>query len=225
MTVNSVSSSLAASSATTGSQNTALNGLSKNFDNFLLLLTQQLKAQDPLSPMDANQFTEQLVQFTGVEQAIATNDKLDKLIGAQTATQAATAISYLGTSITATTDQIALADGEASFDYELPADADRVAIIIADSKGKIVRADVGEPKAGKHSFSWDGEDNAGGDLPEGVYQVQVAALDANGEKIDSTVTTTGRVTGVEIRDGQIVLSMGDLEVPFDSLLSVRPAGS
>jgi flagellar basal-body rod modification protein FlgD len=220
--VSSVSSSMqAASATTTGQQNTSLQGLSKNFDNFLLLLTQQLKAQDPLAPMDANQFTQQLVAFTGVEQAIATNDKLDKLIGAQTATQAGTAISYLNKPITAKTDQIGLVDGEASFDYEVAADADRVAIIITDQKGKIVRAETGEIEAGKHTFEWDGEDNAGADLPEGVYSIQVAALDANGEKIDTQTTTSGTVTGVEIREGQIVLSIGDLEIPFDNLLSVK----
>jgi flagellar basal-body rod modification protein FlgD len=215
---------MAASSAATGSQNTAMNGLSKNFDNFLLLLTQQLKAQDPLAPMDANQFTQQLVQFTSVEQAIATNDKLDKLIGAQTATQAATAISYLGTTITANTSSIGLSDHKASFDYELASDAKQVGIIITDQKGKVVRTATGEVKAGTHTFTWNGKDNSGeATLDDGVYNIQVAALSADGEKVDTTVTTSGKVTGVEIRDGGIVLSIGDLELPFDNLISVHPA--
>ncbi len=207
-------------SSTSGSS--ALTGLSSNFDNFLTLLTKQLQNQDPLSPMDANQFTQQLVQFTAVEQAIATNSKLDKLIEGQTASQAATALSYLGKNVTAKADEIALSDGEARFDYTVAKDAATVAIIISDSTGKPVRAATGETGAGSHSFTWDGKDADGASLPDGVYKLQVVALDEDGRSIETSATTGGTVTGVEIRDGQIVLSVGDLEVPFDGLLSVHP---
>lgn len=213
-------SALTSASAATGS-NKALAGLTDNFDNFLNLLTKQLQHQDPLSPLDTNEFTQQLVQFTAVEQAIATNTKLDALIGLQTASQASTAISYLGTTIDAETDQIALVDGEASFDYALSEAAKQTSIVILNAQGKPVRVATGETDAGKHSFSWDGEDNDGGDLPDGIYTVQVAAFDENGKAIDSAVGISGKVSGVQIVDGQIMLSIGDLQVPFDDVYSVR----
>jgi flagellar basal-body rod modification protein FlgD len=213
-------SALTSATASTGSKK-ALEGLTDNFDNFLNLLTKQLQHQDPLSPLDTNEFTQQLVQFTGVEQAIATNTKLDALIGLQTASQASTAISYLGTTIDAESPQIGLVDGEASFEYALGDDAKSTAIMILDAQGKLVRTAVGETKAGKHEFTWDGEDNAGGDLPDGVYSVEVAALTADGKPIDSAVGITGKVSGVQIVNGEIVLSLGEVQVPFKHVYAVR----
>jgi flagellar basal-body rod modification protein FlgD len=213
-------SALTSASAPTGNKQ-ALQGLTENFDNFLNLLTKQLQHQDPLSPLDTNEFTQQLVQFTGVEQAIATNTKLDALISLQTASQASTAISYLGTTIDAESSQIALVDGESTFEYALGEDAERTAIMIVDAQGKVVRQEVGETKAGKHSFTWNGEDNDGSDLPDGVYSIEVAALTPEGKTIDSAVGITGTVSGVQIVDGQIVLSIGELQVPFSQVYAVR----
>lgn len=213
-------SALTSANASTGSTK-ALTGLADNFDNFLNLLTKQLQHQDPLSPLDTNQFTQQLVQFSGVEQAIATNGKLDKLIGLQTASQASTAISYLGTTIDAETSQIALVDGEATFDYALGQEAKQASIVILDAQGKPVRVLTADTKAGKHDFTWDGEDNDGADLPDGIYTVEVAALDENGKTIDTAVGISGKVTGVQIIDGEIVMSLGDLQVPFDKVYAVR----
>src|SRR4051812_43519004 len=68
--------------------------LAENFDTFLSLLTAQLKNQDPLSPLDSNQFTQQLTQMTGVEQQLLTNDLLKKLIS-NTGSGVATAVSLI----------------------------------------------------------------------------------------------------------------------------------
>ena len=54
--------------------------LSADMDTFLTLLTTQLQYQDPLDPMDASEYTNQLVQYSNVEQAIQTNTKLDNLL-------------------------------------------------------------------------------------------------------------------------------------------------
>jgi flagellar basal-body rod modification protein FlgD len=209
------------STGTSTATNQALKGLTDNFDNFLKLLTKQLQHQDPLSPLDTNEFTGQLVQFTGVEQAIATNKKLDSLIGLQTASQASTAISYLGTTVDAETNRVALADGEGEFVYALSEAAKRTAVIILDAQGKPVRVANGETKAGKHTFEWDGKDNDGGRLPDGVYSVEVTAFDADGKAISSAVGTSGRVTGVQIVGGEILLSLGELQIPFSQVYSVR----
>jgi flagellar basal-body rod modification protein FlgD len=78
----------------------AMAQLSGNFSTFLTLLTTQLKNQDPTSPMDSNQFTQQLVEFSQVEQQINTNTNLQTLISQGTAQSAAYATGYLGKTVT-----------------------------------------------------------------------------------------------------------------------------
>src|SRR5579871_1104868 len=89
----------------TSSSNDALSGLSSNFSTFLTLLTTQLKNQDPTSPMDSNQFTQQLVEFSQVEQQINTNDNLQTLISQGSSTASAMATTYLGRNVSVTNGQ------------------------------------------------------------------------------------------------------------------------
>src|SRR5215216_3542616 len=107
--------------------------LAENFDTFLSLLTTQLKNQDPLSPLDSNQFTQQLVQMTGVEQQLLTNDLLKKLVG-NTASGVATAVSLIGKEVRADADVSALANGKADWLYKLDRPASDVKLEILDSQ-------------------------------------------------------------------------------------------
>jgi len=203
--------------------NSSLASLANNFDTFLTLLTKQLQYQDPLSPMDSTQFTQQLVGFSTVEQAIASNRKLDQLVSLQTGNQAAAAVSYLGTTIAADSDRLSLINGHADMTYTLPKAAASAQIVILDAGGKPVRGFAAETTMGQHGFTWNGTDNSGVPLPDGVYQMQVSAFDGDEKPIKVTTGTVGKVTGVEVRDGKVFLDIGTLELPFDSLRSVRPS--
>src|SRR5712675_2430466 len=94
------SAAAAAAAATPSGAVTAQKSLSTNFNTFLTLLTTQLKNQDPLAPMDSNQFTQQLVQFSQVEQQINANKNLESLISLTKARGAIDAVSYLGKKLT-----------------------------------------------------------------------------------------------------------------------------
>ena len=96
--------------------------LAENFDTFLTLLTTQLKNQDPLSPMDSNDFTQQMVQMTGVEQQLLTNDLLNKLIS-NTSSGISTAVSLIGKDVRAVSDEATLSGGQAKWAYELDGNA------------------------------------------------------------------------------------------------------
>lgn len=204
-------------------QNASRKTLSETFDNFLTLLTKQLQHQDPLSPMDTNEFTSQLVQYTEVEQSISTNEKLQDLLAVQTANQAMSAMSFLGTTIEAQTSSIALANGSAMFEYEMSTPTTGTSVVILDADGKPVRVLQGEKAAGSHTVIWDGKDADGNALEDGVYSVQVQGKDANGETVAFTTRAIGRVTGVEVRNGTVLLSMGELQVALDNVHAVRPA--
>jgi flagellar basal-body rod modification protein FlgD len=209
MDVSSVTSTAA------GAKNGAsLASLSETFDNFLLLLTKQLEHQDPLSPLDTNQFTQQLVAFTGVEQQIAMNRKLDDLISLQLGNHAIGALSFMNTSVEAASDQIWMADGAATVTYDLSRQAELAQLVIRNESGQIVRTVDLPTQSGPSSYEWDGTDDSGADLPAGIYQIDVVAVDEEGAPIAASTGFRGTVTGVALDGGDISLSIGDLIIPI-----------
>ena len=210
-----------ASTTTSAKQEGALASLTSNFDNFLTLLTQQLQNQDPLSPMDTNEFTTQLVQFTGVEQAILQNKHLEKLVAAETAGQTLTALNFIGREVSAAGDKSVLADGEAHFAYTLPEDAASATYTIRNADGKVVFSGTGPIEAGTHEIAWNGVGADGNPQSDGVYSIEVKASDSAGNAIEAQAGIVGIATGIESRDGVLVIMIGDLPVYLDDITAVR----
>src|SRR3954470_5058499 len=162
-----------AAASATGKSRDAQKTLSSNFDTFLTLLTTQLKNQDPTSPMDSNQFTQQLVQFSQVEQQINTNDNLKTLIG-QGASQAGTfASAYLGKKVSVTNGNASLSNGSAIWTYNLGTASSTTALSISDANGRTVYSAAGEIGSGQHAFNWNGKDSNGNTLADGTYKLTV----------------------------------------------------
>jgi flagellar basal-body rod modification protein FlgD len=199
--------------------------LAENFDTFLSLLTTQLKNQDPLSPLDSNQFTQQLVQMTGVEQQIASNDLLKQLVS-NTGSGITTAVSLIGKDVRAVSDNAQLSSGKADWIYKLDLDASDVKIEVLDAKGSIVHAEAAtDNKAGDHAFTWDGKDLNGFNMPDGAYTLRVTAKDGAGANVASTTFVEGRVTGVEQLDGATYITVNGGKVPWNTVTTVREAGA
>jgi flagellar basal-body rod modification protein FlgD len=170
--------------------------------------------------MKSQEFTTQLVQFSTVEQAIATNEKLDRMLQSQAANRATQAVSFIGKDVAMEGNQIALDGGEADFAYTLEGDAESALVEITDSAGQVVRTIDGATDAGRHEVAWNGETNNGTALPDGTYNVQVRAVDADNNTVKATTESRGRVSGFELRDDSIFLQVGDVEVPFDQVTAV-----
>jgi flagellar basal-body rod modification protein FlgD len=191
--------------------------LAENFDTFLSLLTTQLKNQDPLAPMDSTQFTQQLVQMTGVEQQLLTNDLLEKLVS-NTGTGVATAVSLIGKEVRSDSDLAALKGGKAEWNYTLDRAATDVKLEVLDSKGRVVRTIAPtDNKVGEHKLTWDGKS----DLPDGTYSLKVTAKDSEGSTVVSKVYLDGKVTGVEQKDGLTYLTVNGVQISWDKLVSIR----
>jgi flagellar basal-body rod modification protein FlgD len=221
MEVNSASASTAASAAASAGKS-----LANNFDTFLTLLTTQLEHQDPLEPMDSSEFTQQLVQFSSVEQAIATNKNLESLIQAQQATQTTNSVGYLGKEIQVSGDTTALSDGSATWEYYLPQEAAATAIIVSDINGKVVYSGTGETAAGEHTFTWDGKDNIGNQLDDGLYSIQVAPVNGEAEAQQAYTFVTGIVDGIDTTGVEPMLIVGDLATSLSQVIRVNdPAPS
>jgi len=204
-----------------GGTRVAESTLADTFDTFLALLTTQLQNQDPLDPMKSEQFTQQLVQFAGVEQSINTNKKLDQMIELQTSGQLNSAVSYIGKTVEVVSEQLMLDNSTATLSYGLESNAASTIVSIVDLDGNLVRTVNGELAAGRHELVWDGRDSDGDPVPDGVYGFSVVAVDRDDETVNNVAASLGRVTGVEIVDGALTLNIGEMGVPFDSLFAVR----
>src|SRR3984885_14668409 len=137
-------------------QSQATQQLAGNFDTFLKLLTTQLQNQDPLSPMDSNQFTQQLVAFSGVEQQINTNDNLQSLIALSLSQQASSAVNYIGHSVVMTGGKGAVENGAVDWTYNLGAPASGTTLTVTDASGKVVYTGSGGTAQGNNDFAWNG---------------------------------------------------------------------
>jgi len=172
--------------------------LSDNYDTFLVLLTAQLQNQDPLAPMDSTQFTQQLVQFSQVEQQIRTNEQLEGLVGQYQAASAGAALSYLGKDAIIQANETYLAGGEANWAYRLPESASSLTISVKDMSGRTIYETTSAARgAGEHLFSWDGTQTNGETARDGVYQIIINAQNAAGNAISPTVSVRETIMGVD----------------------------
>ncbi len=213
------------SATTTNDTAGAAADLADNFDTFLTLLTEQLQNQDPLNPMDSQQFVSQLVEFSSVEQQIASNDALESLLALQSADARMSATEFVGRDVTVSTPNQALANGEAKWNYSLPRGAETSELMITDERGAVVATLPGQITAGEHTISWDGRTNAGNTAADGVYTLNVVARDADGAAIDASVRITARATGVEMIEDDVVVEIGALRVPAGNVIAVRESVS
>lgn len=199
----------------------SLSGLADSFDTFLTLLTEQLKNQDPLEPLDSSEFTAQLVQFTQVEQSISSNKNLEHLINLQSASNVSNLVGYLGKTAEVATPDGVLSNGQAVWHYDFGVDApDLVSISIADDAGNTVFGTLGNPDPGKSNFVWDGLDNAGNQLGDGVYTATITGVTLEGGTVQPTVSSSAIVTSVDTVGEAPMLSLGALKIPADTVLSV-----
>jgi flagellar basal-body rod modification protein FlgD len=214
---NAVPVSTSASNANVAQAQQSLNG---DQQMFLKLLTAQLRNQDPLSPLDANQFTAQLVQMNGVQQQILTNQLLNQLVTNQGGL--GNAVGLIGKQVSAATAASTLNGGQASWNYSLAGAASDVTLQVVDSSGNVVyQTQPGAMAAGDQTFTWDGKDLRGNQRADGTtYGLRVVAKTASGDTISSTVNLKGTVLSVQNIDGQTVVDINGTKVPLSLVTSV-----
>jgi flagellar basal-body rod modification protein FlgD len=212
-------SSAPSTSAISQAGTTALGSLNTNFSTFLTLLITQLKNQDPSSPMDSNQFTTELVQFSSVEQQINTNSSLTQLIQLTQASQVEQSSSMIGKPVTVTSTQLSLQNGTAAVNFNT-ATAEPVAVGVYNAAGTEIQSATLTSASGANTWTWNGKDANGNAMPDGPYKVSVTALGSDGSSAQVPFTVTGTTTAVQSSNGSVLLQMGGLTVPFSAVTSV-----
>ena len=208
-----------------GSSNTSTltgsrQGIADNFDTFLQILTTQLRNQNPLDPMDTNAFTQQLVQFTGVEQQLKTNQFLEAMMLANQNSGSSQAVGYIGKEITASGVKSELVEGNARWHFAVDEPA-QITVQVKDANGAVVFQKEGNVAKGESIFNWDGIGTDGSPKPDGTYSISIQARNGDGKLIDVATEMTGEVTGVDLTGSEPILLVGTAKVNMSAVLSVR----
>jgi len=191
-------------------------------DDFLRLLIAQLEAQDPLEPMDAQDFSAQLAQFSTLEQITNANDHLKDIKTFEQALSNSSALALIGKKVDAPGNVIDLGSGEpATLRYLLGAEAGKVTIDIFDVSGRLVNTlTLGAQSAGGQQAAWAGTDSSGNPLPEGEYTFRVSAEDASGNPVNALTLSQGLVTDVLFENGRAFAKVNGAIIPVNEIIRV-----
>jgi len=192
-------------------------------DDFMKLLIAQLQNQDPLSPMDNQEFAVQLATFNSLEQLVGVNEKLESLASQQEVVTQFNTAALIGKQVVGKGDELDLGTiGDASLHYELEANAANVTVRVLSTSGTVVRQiDVASQKAGVQSVTWDGKNALGQRLPPGVYTFEVTAADVSGKALPVSKRVRGLVTGINLQGAEPILEVGQLRIPFSTVTSIH----
>jgi len=194
--------------------------LSGNYSMFLTLLTTQLKNQDPTDPMKSADFTNQLVQYSSVEQQIQTNKNLESLLSANVFQAANTAVGLIGKQVESTSNGTTLKNGQANWTVNLASTAPSTTLQVLDKNGATVYSEKINGTQGDQQFSWNGTDSSGNAVSDGTYFLQIAANDASGQPVASSVRTKGIVTSVDISSSNPVVTVNGAQILYSDVTSV-----
>jgi len=213
------------SSITSGSSNSGSSILSQNNamgkEDFLTLMVEQLKNQDPMNPADATEFTAQLAQFSSLEQLFNINSSLEEMGSSTAEMQRLSALSMIGTEVVSKGSEFTLKGESVKLGYNMDEAAEQGVLYIRDSAGNTVAAKpLAEMSEGQHMLEWDGMGDSGNQLPEGKYSVAISAF--NGEDpVAAHPLVQSRVIGVDMVDGTDTIVTDSGEFKLAEIESVR----
>jgi flagellar basal-body rod modification protein FlgD len=190
-------------------------------NDFLKLMTTQMKTQDPFSPMDSSQMVAQMAQFSQVAGISEINKNVAALVSAMGSGRLSDAANWIGRSMLVQSPIASPSkDGSFSGEVNLAGDADQVTVNFVDPNGTVLHSEsLGAQKAGALQFNWDGKDDAGNKVANGAVRVVVSAS-ASGANVDNNISTWTEIRGLQSpSDGtksQLVTGLGLLS-PEDAL--------
>lgn len=194
-------------------------GLANNFETFLSLLTAQLRNQNPLDPLNVNQFTQQLVQFAQVEQQLKGNSFLEALVNTQKTAQSTQALAFVGRTAVVDGSIATLTRGSAVWALHTPKSI-RAVVTVTNSAGQTVHSETRTLAAGQNRFAWSGKDDTGGALPNGVYRLAVTAKDGGDRNVPISTEVEATVDSVDLTASPVLLSIGGQTYTMDKIKRV-----
>jgi flagellar basal-body rod modification protein FlgD len=210
----------ASGSSASATNSLATQQIAGNFQSFLTLLTTQLKNQDPTSPLDTNQFTQQLVEFAGVQQQLNTNDSLATLVSLQQTAQSTQALTFVGKTAVVNGSTAALTNSSATWELSSPTNAN-VSISITNSTGQTVFTGKAAVTAGQNQpFTWNGIGNDGTQFPDGQYKLTAVGTDSAGNPVGLSTEIQGVVDSVDLTQSPPLLSINGQTFTVNQVKSI-----
>jgi flagellar basal-body rod modification protein FlgD len=226
MTVTATPTTTPPTTANTSTASAVNNGLAQvadNYQTFLQLLTTQLQNQDPLSPLDTNQFTQQLTQMTGVEQQLLSNQLLQQLVTQNAGSGLTAGVGLIGKTVTANDTTATLQSGSATWEFAPASAPANMTASVFDSNNNLIWSGALAPSgAGPQTFTWNGENSSGVQQTNGgTYTLQIAATDASGASIPVSTNIQGVATAIQEVNGQTMITLGGgAQVPLSGVTAV-----
>ena len=215
---------LANSANTTGTPVPAMNpGIASNFTAFLQLLTTQLQNQNPLDPLDTNQFTQQLVQFAQVEQQMKSNEQLKTLVALEKSAQATTALAYVGSTVAVDGSTAPLANGSATWNLNVTKPS-TATVTIKDATGQTAYTGSFSVNPGNQKFTWDGRGNDGRLWANGNYTLTATGVDANKQSVGISTEVQAIVDSVDLTQNPPLLSINGQNYSMDKIKRIVRSG-
>lgn len=208
-TLSSITNTYGTTSSSSSSSSNSASSLGT--DDFLQLLVTQLSNQDPLNPMDDQQFTTQLAQFASLESLQNIESSVTNLSSTIQQQGVLQSVSFIGNDITATGYEIEKTGTDiSSLTYTLPSDVSTLVINVYDSNSNLVASkSIGAKAEGDYSWTWDGKDTNGNAMADGTYNIAISAEDADGNSVYATTKVSGTVTGVYTSNGTTYFRLSD----------------
>jgi flagellar basal-body rod modification protein FlgD len=179
-----------------------------------------LQNQNPLDPLDTNQFTQQLVQFAGVEQQLKTNDSLSTLVSLQQTAQSTQALGFVGKTAAVDGSTAALSKSSATWNLSVPTNSN-VNISITNSTGQTVFTGNYSVSAGSNQpFTWGGKGNDGTQWPDGQYKLTATAADSAGNSVAVSTQIEGVVSSVDLTQSPPLLSINGQTYTVSQIKSI-----
>jgi flagellar basal-body rod modification protein FlgD len=210
---------ISATDYTTSTTSTTTSGTSDEMQVFLELLLTQLENQNPLDTVDSTEFTNQLVQYSSLEQEMETNDQLESLLASMSSLST---LSYIGKTVAINSNAAPLQNGEASWDYYLEEDAAEVTITVKDADGNVVYEGAGNTEGGAdHAFTLTTEMLGDAEVAEGeALLITVTAKNADGDTIETATSGKAVIDAVDNTTGETMISAGTLIIDPSLILRI-----
>lgn len=189
-----------------------------DFNMFLKLLTTQMQNQDPLSPMDSTQYTQQLAQYSQVEQTVQQTGTLKDILARLSTQDMSQAAGFIGKDAVFSSAVSGLGTKPASWNFTTERAMTSGTATVTDASGAKVLTRSLDASGATGSFTWDGTLADGTNAVAGAYTLSIQGVDAAGAAMAATISSTGTVSDVTAKNGVLSLGVNGVPMSIDTLI-------